>query len=102
MCAAFLDLTQSAPNVVVELIGSTCPSTYPACCVNVQYCSLTKEYPWVEHLTSLPKRGVGTVSSVSAFNHSMTAHVVCLQQLNLLEAEQTIMHIQVPAIKVKS
>ena len=33
------------------------------------YCSLTKERPWAEHLTSLPKRGVGTLLSVSAINH---------------------------------
>ena len=35
VCAAFLDPTQSGPNVVIELIGSASPSTYPACCVNV-------------------------------------------------------------------
>ena len=35
VCAAFLDPTQSAPNVVIELMGSASPSTYPACCVNV-------------------------------------------------------------------
>ena len=33
------------------------------------YCSLAKESPWAEHLTSLPKRGVGALSIVSAFNH---------------------------------
>ena len=35
VCAALLDPNQTAPNVVIELIGSTSPSTYPACCVNV-------------------------------------------------------------------
>ena len=30
---------------------------------------LTREHPWAEHLTSLSKRGVGTLSSVSIFNH---------------------------------
>ena len=33
------------------------------------YCSLAKEHLLAEHLTSLSKRGVGTLSSVSAFNH---------------------------------
>ena len=28
------------------------------------YCSLAKERPWAEHLTSLLKRGVGTLLSV--------------------------------------
>ena len=35
VCVTFLDPTQSVPNVVIELMGSTSPSTYPACCVNV-------------------------------------------------------------------
>ena len=38
VCAAFLEPTgrsQIAPNVVVELMGSTFPSTYSGCCVNV-------------------------------------------------------------------
>ena len=39
------------------------------------YRSLTKERPWEEHLASLPKRGVGTFSCVSAFNHAMYIHV---------------------------
>ena len=33
------------------------------------YRSLAKKGPWVKHLTSLPKRGVDTLSTVSAFNH---------------------------------
>ena len=33
------------------------------------YHSLVKERPWVEHLTSLPKRRVDVLLSVSAFNH---------------------------------
>ena len=40
--------------------------------------SLTKERPWVEHLTSPPKRGVGSLLSVSAFNHEK-APMSCLQ-----------------------
>ena len=42
VCAAFLDPNQIAPNVVVELMGSTSPSTYPACCLNV-YNSLVSQ-----------------------------------------------------------
>ena len=34
-----------------------------------RYCSSLKKFPCVKHLTSLPKRVVGTLSSVSAFNH---------------------------------
>ena len=49
------------------------------------YCILTKELPWVEHLTSLPRRGVGVVLSVSAFNHER-APMSCLQQFDALEA----------------
>ena len=40
VCAAFLepaDPSQIAPNVVVELMGSTFPSTCSGCCVHV-YC----------------------------------------------------------------
>ena len=33
----------------------------------MQYCSLPKDRPWAEHLTSMPKRGVGALLSVSAF-----------------------------------
>ena len=38
------------------------------------YCSLTKKGPWVEHLTSLPKRGVGALSNVS---HLTTKECPC-------------------------
>ena len=34
-----------------------------------KFCSLTKECPWAEHLTSPSKRGVGTLSSVSTLEH---------------------------------
>ena len=39
--------------------------------VCVYYCSLTKKSAWAEHLTSLPIREGGTLSTstVSAFNH---------------------------------
>ena len=33
--------------------------------------SLTKEHPWLEHLTRVPKQRVGALSSVSAFNHKV-------------------------------
>ena len=35
VCAVFLDPGQTAPNVVVQLMGSISPSTYHTCCVNV-------------------------------------------------------------------
>ena len=38
----------------------------------------------MEHLTSLPRRGVGVVLSVSAFNHER-APMSCLQQFDALE-----------------
>ena len=39
-------------------------------CVTIRiYCNLAKECPQAEHLTSLPKRGVGNLLSVSTFNH---------------------------------
>ena len=42
------------------------------------YHSLAKERPWTEHLTSLPKRGVGALSSVSTFKHKRVP-MSCLQ-----------------------
>ena len=38
--------------------------------------SLANEHPWAEHLTSLPKHGVGTLLSVSTFNHERAPHYV--------------------------
>ena len=35
VCAALLNPSQIAPHVVVELMGSTSPSTYPACYANI-------------------------------------------------------------------
>ena len=35
----------------------------------ISYRSLAKEHPWAEHLTSLPKRGVGTPLSISISNN---------------------------------
>ena len=50
------------------------------------YHSLAKKGPWVEHLTSLPKRGVGALLTVSAFNHERVP-TSCLQRLEALEAK---------------
>ena len=50
------------------------------------YRSLAKECSWAEHLTSLPKSGVGTLSDGSAFNHER-ALKSCLQRLDPLEAD---------------
>ena len=49
------------------------------------YHSLTKERPWVEHLKSLSKRGMGTLLSVFTFNHERVP-MSCLQRLDALEA----------------
>ena len=46
----------------------------------LQYRSVAKKGPWTEHLTSLPKRGMGTLSTVSAFNHERVP-TSCLQRL---------------------
>ena len=52
------------------------------------YRSLAKECPWAEHLTSLPRKGVGALSSVSTFNHEGVP-MSCLQQLKALEANNS-------------
>ena len=46
--------------------------------------SLTKEHPWAEFLTNLPRRGVGTLPSVSEFNHERVP-MSCLQWLDALK-----------------
>ena len=48
--------------------------------------SLAKECPLVEHLTSLPKRVVGDLSSGSTFKHERVP-MSCLQRLNALKAK---------------
>ena len=53
------------------------------------HCSLTKEHQWAEHLTSLPKWGVGTLSSVSILNH-IKIPMLCSQQLNALMTNNNI------------
>ena len=52
---------------------------------NNNYHSLAKKGQWAEHLTNLPKRGVGALSTVSAFNHERPP-TSCLQRLEALEA----------------
>ena len=47
--------------------------------------SLAKKHLWPEHLTSLPKMGVGTLSSVSAFDRErapMYAYGITLEILD--------------------
>ena len=51
------------------------------------YHSFMKEHPWVEHLTCLPKRGVGALLSASAFYHER-APMSCLQRLDALKANK--------------
>ena len=58
----------------------------PDICAHVNYYrSLAKEGPWAEHLTSLSKRVVGALSSVSAFNLERVP-MSCLQRLDDLKA----------------
>ena len=50
------------PYVFIKVVGLLTTSTIGVCvCWNDHYHGLTKERPWVEHLTSLPKMGVGTL-----------------------------------------
>ena len=64
LCAAFLDPNLTSPNVVVELMGSTSPSTHTACYVNVL------KYTIVVPMGRAPKRSakMGTISSISTFS----------------------------------
>ena len=55
---------------------------------NIPY--LPKKGPWAEHLTSPQKRGVGALSTVSAFNHER-APTSCLQR-DLKPSKQIIGH----------
>ena len=68
VCAVFLDPNQTSPNVVVELMGSTYPSTYPACCVYVL------KYTVVVPMGRAPKRTAKfvTLSSISTFSQIRT------------------------------
>ena len=38
----------------------------PSACIYIVYCSLPKKGPWAEHLISLPKRGVGALSTAAS------------------------------------
>ena len=51
----------------------------------LEYCSLMKERQWAEHHTNLPKRGVGALLSISAFNHERVP-MSCSQLLDTLKA----------------
>ena len=53
------------------------------------YRNLVKERTWAEHLTSLPKQGVGALLSVSAFNHER-APMSCLHMPSKQKIGQTI------------
>ena len=71
VCAAFLDPNQTLPNVVVELMGSTYPSTYPACCVTIYIYKIPYSHKQVP-MGRAPKMSAklgGTLSSVSTINH---------------------------------
>ena len=62
VCAAFLDPGQTAPNVVVELMGSISPSTYHTCCINVLYFVVMQKstHAWAKYLSfKLAKEGGG-------------------------------------------
>ena len=91
LCRIYWSTTFRGPTetTTITVTGSdeTSPGTreYRTWWVVLMYCILTKELPWVEHLTSLPRRGVGVVLSVSAFNHER-APMSCLQQFDALEA----------------
>ena len=52
---------------------------------------VSQRCPWAEHLTSLPKTGVDTLLSVSAFNHKR-APMSCFQWFNALEQINTWNH----------
>ena len=60
---------------------------FQANCV-LNYRSLPKKGPLAEHLTSLPKRGVGALLTVSAFNHKRVP-TSCLQRLKALETNKS-------------
>ena len=100
-CVAFLDPGQIGPSVVVELMGSTSPSTYPACCVNV-YSTVVSQNS-THGQSTLPVCQRGGLALFQVFPHSTIKDCRCQMLMSLKQIiEQTIMHIQVPAIKVKS
>ena len=71
VCAVFLDPGQTAPNVVVELMGSISPSTYYTCYVKVYTLKSRKRAPMHGQSTfysSQSKRVMGTLKFCFAFN----------------------------------
>ena len=65
----------------------------------MEYCSLVKECPWAEHLTSLSKRGMGALLIISAFNHKRVP-MSCSQLLDTLKATKSNVqrnHQQIPS-----
>ena len=75
----------TTPTATCTLKGGILSQAYSMFVHIYIYCSLTRKGPWAEHLTSLPKRGVGALSTVSAFHHKRTP-TSCLQWLEALEA----------------
>ena len=73
------------PGLSLKCLDNFSPNPWHHTVFECLYRSLPKERPWAEHLTSLPKRGVGALSTVSAFNHER-APTSCLQRLKALEA----------------
>ena len=57
--------------------------------VDLNYCSLAKERPGVELLTRPSKKGVGALSSVSAYNHERVP-MSCLQLLIALKIAEVV------------
>ena len=62
-------------NTSMYMCGPNIPHSHllPQCPAFI-YRSLAKERPWVEHLASPPKRVVGALSNVSAFNSVQRSH----------------------------
>ena len=75
VCAAFLDPTQSAPNVVIELMGSTSPSTYPAYCVNLYSTVVSKKSTHV--LTTLRTQPLQLDHGTQSQLHGQSTLPVC-------------------------
>ena len=65
-----LTALQLFPQVIVLAIAKASKYFYTLLAAITITPSLTKACPWAERLISLPKRGVGALSSVSAKEHS--------------------------------
>ena len=95
VCAAFLDPGQTAPNVVVELMGSISPSTYHTCCVKVSIlCSHAKEgtHAWAKHLlfksVQFPEGGNGHSQVLFCIQPRKSANVKMFNVTSKQIAEQ--------------